>query len=414
MTKRIVVTGLGALTPIGLNVSEYWNNLLKGVSGAAPITKFDTESFKTKFACELKGFNIEGFLNKKEIRQYEPVTQYALVAVDQALKDAGLSEENIDAERTGVIWGTGNGGMQTMDEELSKLFRSDYADKPSPYFMPKILVNMASGIISIKFGLKGVCHTTVSACASANTSIIEAANYLRLGKADVMVCGGSEAPITASLVSGFNSLKALSTDNENPEKASRPFDKDRGGFVMGEGSGAFILETYEHAKARGARIYAELTGSGATADAHHLTATHPEGEGAFRAMKEAVEEARISPKEVSYINAHATSTKVGDLSEAKAIGKLFGKNVIVGATKSMTGHLLGAAGALEGIASVLSVFNDQIPPMVNLDETDQQIEELINIAATKATQTKVQHVISNNFGFGGHNASVLFSKVIKD
>lgn len=411
MHQRIVVTGLGTLTPIGLNVSDYWNSLLNGVSGAAPISKFETEAFKTQFACELKRFNVEDHLNKKEIRQYEPVTQYALVAVEQALKDAGLTEENIIPEKTGVIWGTGNGGMQTMDEELSKLFKSDYAEKPSPYFMPKILVNMASGIISIKYGLKGICHTTVSACASANTAIIEASNYLKLGKAEIMICGGSEAPITASLVSGFNSLKALSTLNEHPEKASRPFDKNRGGFVMGEGSGAFVLETYEHAKARGAKIYAEISGSGMTADAHHLTATHPEGEGAFRAMREAVNEANISPEEVTYINAHATSTKVGDLSESKAIGRLFGKNTIVGATKSMTGHLLGAAGALEGIASILSINYDKIPPMVNLDQPDEEISELINIAPTKITETTVNHVLSNNFGFGGHNASVLFSKV---
>ncbi|MGB3463741.1 MAG: beta-ketoacyl-ACP synthase II [Cyclobacteriaceae bacterium] len=411
MSQRIVITGLGALTPIGLNIEDFWASLLDGKSGAAPITRFDTTAFKTKFACELKGFHVEEHLNKKEIRQYEPVTQYALVAVGQALKDAGLNDENIDSENTGVIWGTGNGGMQTMDEELGKLFRSDYQDKPSPYFMPKILINMASGIISIKYGLRGICHTTVSACASANTAIIEAANYIKLGKADVMICGGSEAPITASLVSGFNSLKALSTNNENPESASRPFDADRNGFVMGEGAGAFILETYEHATARGAKIYAEISGDGMTSDAHHLTATHPEGDGAYRAMKEAISSAGIKAGQVSYVNAHATSTKLGDLSEAKAIGRLFGKDVLVGATKSMTGHLLGAAGALEAIASVLSIHHNKIPPMVNLDQPDENISELIKIAPDSVTDMEVNHVISNNFGFGGHNASVLFSKV---
>lgn len=411
MSQKIVVTGLGAITPLGPDVETFWQNILLGKSGAAPITKFQTDSFKTRFACELKNYNAEDHFNKKEIRQYEPVTQYALISVGEALRDAGLDENRIDPENTGVIWGTGNGGMQTMDEELSKLFKSDYHQKPSPYFMPKVLVNMASGIISIKYGLKGICHTTVSACASANTAIIEAANYLKLGKADVMICGGSEAPVTASLVSGFNSLKALSTNNEQPEKASRPFDQDRNGFVMGEGAGAFVLETYEHAKARGAKIYAEISGDGMTADAHHLTATHPEGEGAYRAMARAISSAGLKPEDISYINAHATSTKLGDLSEAKAIGRLFGKKVMVGATKSMTGHLLGAAGALEAVASVLSISDGKIPPMVNLENPDQEISDLISIAPNTVTETNVEHVISNNFGFGGHNASILFSKI---
>lgn len=410
-TKRVVVTGMGILSPIGLNVTDYWQSLVEGRSGAAPITKFDPSVFKTQFACELKNFKVEDHLTKKEIRQVDPVTQYALVSVAEALSNAGLTVEELDAERTGVIWGTGNGGSLTMDQELKKLFTSNLEQKPSPYFVPKVLVNMAAGLISMKFGLKGICHTTVSACASSNTALIESANYLRLGKADRMICGGSEAAITESLIAGFNSLKALSTSNETPETASRPFDKSRNGFVMGEGAGAFVLETYEHAKARGATIYAEITGGGMTADAHHLTATHPEGEGAKRAMREALREAGIAPEEVSYINAHATSTKVGDLSESKAIADVFGKAPVIGATKSMTGHLLGAAGALEAAASILALHHDTIPPMVNLEEVDEEIESLINIAASTATKMDLKHVMSNNFGFGGHNASILFSKV---
>ncbi len=412
MSKRVVVTGIGALTPIGLTAQEFWKNAVQGNSGAAPITKFDASAFKTHFACELKGFDVTEHLSKKEIRQYEPVTQYALVAVKEALDQAGLTPENIDPYRSGVIWGTGNGGMDTMDVELDKLYSSGFESKPSPYFVPKVLLNMPSGIISITHGLKGLCHTTVSACASANTALIDAANYIKLGKADMIVCGGSEAPITPSMIGGFNSLKALSTNNDAPEKASRPFDQTRGGFVMGEGAGAFILESYESAVKRGAHIIAELSGTGMTADAHHLTATHPEGEGAYRAMKEAVDEASVSPDLVSYINAHATSTKVGDMSEAKAIGQLFGKGAVVGATKSMTGHLLGAAGAIEAIIAVLSIQHQQIPPMVNLVDVDEEISQLINIASDSATQMEVNHALSNNFGFGGHNASVLFSKIV--
>jgi len=411
MATRVVVTGIGAVTPIGLNVEDFWRQITKGNSGAAPITKFDASAFKTQFACELKDFKVEDHLSKKEIRQYEPVTQYALVAVKEAFEKSGLLPDDIDPSKSGVIWGTGNGGMETMDAELDKLYQSGFNNKPSPYFVPKVLLNMPSGIISITHGLKGLCHTTVSACASANTALIEAANYIKLGKADMIVCGGSEAPITPSMISGFNSLKALSTKNDDPQKASRPFDTARGGFVMGEGGAAFILEKYENAIARGATIYAELTGTGMTADAHHLTATHPEGEGAYRAMKEAVEEAGIEPSAVSYINAHATSTKVGDLSEAKAISQLFGKNTVVGATKSMTGHLLGAAGAIEAIVAIMSIQKGEIPPMVNLDEIDENIAELIDIASDKSTTLEVEHVLTNNFGFGGHNASILFSKV---
>lgn len=410
--KRVVITGMGALTPLGNDVQTFGENLFNGKSGAGPITKFDTTLYKTKFACEVKGFNANDFLDKADVRKTDPFTQYALVAADQAIKDSGLDFSTMDPFRTGVIWGSGQGGMQTFEEQVKEYAENDYNPRFSPYFCPKIIVNIAAGLISMKYGLMGINYATVSACATSNTAIMDAFNYIRWGKATVMITGGSEAPVTEASIGGFSSMKALSTRNDDPAAASRPFDANRDGFVMGEGAGALVLEEYEHAKKRGAKIYAEVAGAAMTADAYHMTATHPEGLGAHMGMKFALEDAGLNANEVDYLNAHATSTPVGDLSEVAAISKMFpeGSPLSVSATKSMTGHLLGGAGAIEAIASVLSINRSLIPPTINLTDPDPAIPAWFPIVAGKAIEKKVNVAMSNTFGFGGHNGIVVFKK----
>ena len=410
--RRVVVTGLGALTPIGNNVSDFWKNLLAGVSGAAPITYFDASTFKTQFACELKDFAIEDHFDRKEARKTDPFNQYALIASGEALEDSGLDLSNVDLHRFGVIWASGNGGIQTFENDVMEYAEIGPAPRFNPFFIPKILIDTPSGSISIKYGLKGINYCPVSACASSNTALMDAFNFIRWNKADLMVAGGSEAAITRSGIGGFGAMKALSTRNDDPQGASRPFDQNRDGFVMGEGAGAIILEEYEHAVSRGATIYAEMVGSAMTADAFHMTATHPEGEGAFRSMTLALEEAGINAAQLDYINCHATSTAVGDISELKAIQQLLGSEsqAKIGATKSMTGHLLGAAGAIEGIASIMAVKEDKLPPTINLDDPDTQIPAGLHVIGKTLQEAQVQYALSNTFGFGGHNASVVFKK----
>ncbi|NLR60270.1 beta-ketoacyl-ACP synthase II [Chitinophaga polysaccharea] len=412
--KRVVITGMGAVSPIGNDVATFWNNLVNGGSGAATITHFDASRFRTRFAHELKGFDASALLDKAELRKTDPFTQYALVAADQAIRDSGLDFSNMDPFDTGVIWGSGQGGMQTFEEQVTEYVSGDYNPRFSPYFVPKLITNMASGMISIKYRLMGINYTTVSACSTSNTAIMDALNYIRLGKAKVIVTGGSEAPITPASVGGFCAMKAMSVRNDDPTTASRPFDVDRDGFVMGEGAGALILEEYEHAKARGAHIYAEVAGAAMTADAYHMTATHPEGLGAFRAMQQALEDAGLDKSSVDYLNAHATSTPVGDLSEIAAIGKLFGEapaHLHISATKSMTGHLLGAAGAIEAIASVMSIQQGIIPPTINTQQLDPAIPAGMQIVLTNAIEKPVSVAMSNTFGFGGHNGIVVFRKI---
>ena len=409
--RRVVITGMGALTPIGNNVTEYWAGLVAGKSGAASITYFDTTHHKTKFACELKDFDITQVLDRKEIRTNDPYVQYALVAVAEALTDSGLDLEKIDLYRAGVIWGSGNGGIQSFHNEITDYALGDGTPRFNPYFVPKILVNMASGIISIKYGLKGVTYTPVSACATSNTALIEAFNHIKWGKADVIVSGGSDAVINASGIAGFNASKALSTRNDDPASASRPFDKERDGFVMGEGGGALIVEELAHAQARGAKIYAEIGGGAMTSDAYHLTATHPEGEGAQRGMMLALEEAGLTPEDVDYVNMHATSTPMGDISELKALKGVFKEHSPkVSATKSMTGHLLGAAGAIEAIAAVMAIKEGVIPPTINTTHVDEQAPEGLDIVLGKAVKADIRVALSNTFGFGGHNAIALFKR----
>ncbi|HEY8955620.1 beta-ketoacyl-ACP synthase II [Chitinophaga sp.] len=412
--KRVVITGMGTVSPIGNNVTDFWNGLVNGKSGAATISHFDASRFRTQFAHELKGFDPSTSLDKGEIRKTDPFTQYALVAADQAVKDAGLDFSKMDPFDTGVIWGSGQGGMQTFEEQVTEYVSGDFNPRFSPYFVPKLITNMASGMISIKYGLMGINYTTVSACATSNTAIMDALTYIRLGKAKVVVTGGSEAPITPASVGGFCAMKAMSVRNDDPTAASRPFDVHRDGFVMGEGAGALILEEYEHAKARGAYIYAEVAGAAMTADAYHMTATHPEGLGALRAMQLALEDAGLNKEAVDYLNAHATSTPVGDLSEIAAIGKLFGaapSHLHISATKSMTGHLLGAAGAIEAIASVMSIQKGIIPPTINTQELDPAIPSSLQIVLGAALEKTVNVAMSNTFGFGGHNGIVVFKKV---
>lgn len=410
--RRVVITGMGALTPIGNNLNEYWNGLVEGKSGAAPITYFDTEKFKTKFACELKGFDPSNYLDRKEIRSNDPYTQYALVSVEEAIQDSALDFKYIDVTRTGVIWGTGNGGIQSFHNEVEGFAKSDGIPRYNPYFVPKIIVNMASGVISIKYGIKGPAFTPVSACATSNSAIIEAFNYIRWGDCDVVIAGGSDAAINPSGIAGFNASKALSTRNEDPASASRPFDKDRDGFVMGEGAGALIMEDYEHAIERGAKIYSEVLGGAQTSDAYHLTATHPEGEGAIRAMQKSLNQAGLTPDDIGYVNMHATSTPLGDISELKAINKAFnGTSVKVSSTKSMTGHLLGAAGAIEAIASIMSIKDGKIPPTINTKHLDESVPQGLDIVLSKAINAPVDYAMSNTFGFGGHNAVVIFGKL---
>ena len=410
--KRVVITGLGALTPIGNNVGDFWQSLLKGVSGANCITKFDTSKFKTKFACELKGFDPLNYIEKAEARKYDLFTQYALISVEEAVKNANIKFETLNKNRIGVIWGSGNGGIGTFQQQVTEFAQGNGTPRFSPFFIPKMIVDIASGIISIKYGLRGINFTTVSACATSNTAIIDAFNYIRWGKADMIITGGSEAPINQSAVGGFNASKALSTLNENPQMASRPFDINRDGFVMGEGAGAIILENYEHAIKRNAPIIAEIVGGGMASDAYHLTGTHPEGEGAYLGMVLALEDANISANEIDYLNTHATSTPQGDMSELKAIARLFGRQgkLNISATKSMTGHLLGAAGAIEAIACIKAVQNNIVPPTINSVDIEPEYRDIFNLTLHQSQQRQVNFAMSNTFGFGGHIATSIFKK----
>ncbi|MCT4560134.1 MAG: beta-ketoacyl-ACP synthase II [Crocinitomicaceae bacterium] len=410
--NRVVVTGMGALTPIGNNLETFWKNLKDGVSGAGPITKFDTEKFKTKFACELKDFDLKEHFHVKELRQYDPFSLYALVAVDEAVKNGKVNFDELNKDRIGVIWGSGNGGIQTFQDQMKEYCAGDGTPRFTPFFIPRILVDIASGIISIKYGLRGVNFCPVSACATSNTAIIEAFNYLKWGKADMIITGGSEAAINEAAIGGFSSAKALSTRNDDPQSASRPFDVNRDGFVMGEGAGALILETYEHAVNRGATIYGEIIGGGMAADAYHLTGTHPEGDGAVLGMNEALREGGITADQVDYINMHATSTPLGDNSELISAKRVFGENskVTISATKSMTGHLLGAAGAVEAIACVMALHEGMVPPTINTKEIEPEYAGMFDFPLNKAVPKDMTYAMSNTFGFGGHIASVLMKK----
>ncbi|WP_394777099.1 beta-ketoacyl-ACP synthase II [Flavobacterium sp.] len=410
--KRVVITGLGAVTPIGNNVSEYWNSLINGVSGAAEITKFDTTNFKTKFACEVKNFDPQNLFEKNEIRKYDLFTQYALYATDEAIKNANIDFDTLNKNRIGVIWGSGDGGVSTFEEQISEYKLGNGTPRFSPFFIPKRIINIASGAISIKYGLRGINYTTASACSASNTAIIDAFNYIRWGKADMIISGGSEASITESSIGGFNASKALSTLNDNYSKASRPFDATRDGFVLGEGAGAIILESYEHAIKRNAVIIAEIVGGGLAGDAYHLTGTHPDGLGAILGMELALEEAEITPDKIDYINAHATSTPTGDLSELKAMEKVFGinPNANISATKSMTGHLLGGAGAIEAIACIKAIQENIVPPTINTQTIEPDFANKFNLTLGKSQPRIVNYAMSNTFGFGGHIASSIFKK----
>lgn len=409
--KRVVITGVGTINPLGNSVDEYWENLKNGESGAGPITKFDTTNQKTRFACEVKDFDATNYMERKEARKYDLYTQYALAAATQAINDSKLDLEQVDHDRAGVIWGAGIGGLQTFFEEARNY--KDENPRFSPFFIPKMIANIAGGLISIKYHFRGPNFTTVSACASASHAMIEAFNMIRLGKADIMITGGSEAAVNQAGIAGFNSMRAISTRNDDPKTASRPFDLDRDGFVMGEGSGAFIFEEYESAKKRGAKIYAEMAGGGMSADAHHMTAPDPEGRGANLVMKWALEDAGLKPEDVDYINVHGTSTPLGDISEPKAILKTFGEHAYrtsISSTKSMIGHLLGAAGAVEGLASVFAIRNGIIPPTINHFTDDPEIDSKLDFTFNVAKKREVNVAISNTFGFGGHNATVVFKK----
>lgn len=410
--KRVVITGLGAITPLGNTVSEFWNNLVQGKSGVGPITRFDTSAFKTKFAAEVKAFNPAEYFEKNEARKFDLFTQYAVAAAEQAIKDAALDFVALDRTKVGVIWGSGNGGIITFQDQLEEFFKNNKTPRFNPYFIPKIIADIPSGVISIRHGLQGLNFSTISACASSTTALIDAFNYIRLGKATIIVAGGSEAAINESGIGGFNASKALSTYNEDPQKASRPFDEARDGFVMGEGAGAMIVESLESALSRKATIYAELVGGGMAADAYHLTGTHPEGEGAYLGMMDALSDAGISPDEVDYINAHATSTPLGDESELKAIERVFGarKSLHVSGTKSMTGHLLGAAGALEAIITIKALQNGIVPPTINTENVAEQWRGKFDLTLGNAQSKEIRYALSNTFGFGGHIASVLFKK----
>jgi 3-oxoacyl-[acyl-carrier-protein] synthase II len=411
--KRVVVTGLGALTPIGNTISEYWDNLVKGVSGAAPITKFDTTNFKTKFACEVKNFNPEDFMDRKEARKLDPFVHYALASADEAVRDSGLDFSKFDTNRIGVIWGAGIGGLKTFFDEVSNFATGDGTPRFNPFFIPKMILDIAPGHISIKYGLRGPNFSTVSACASSTNALIDSFNYIRLNMADIIISGGSEAIINEAGMGGFNAMHALSTRNDSPTTASRPFDKERDGFVAGEGAGAVILEELEHAKARGAKIYAEIVGGGMSADANHITAPHPEGLGARLVMTNALKDAGLTTADIDYINVHGTSTPLGDISETRAIVDLFGEhayNLNISSTKSMTGHLLGAAGAIEAIAAIMAVKHDTIPPTINHFTDDPEIDPKLNLTFNTAQKRTVRAAQSNTFGFGGHNASVIFKK----
>ncbi len=413
--KRAVITGIGALTPIGNTLDEYWGNLVAGKSGAAPITHFDASKFKTQFACEVKNFNPEDHFDRKEARKLDPFAQYALVTATEAWADSGLNEELIDLDRAGVIWGSGIGGLKTFYEECTEFASGDGTPRFNPFFIPKMIADIAAGHISMKWNLRGPNFTTVSACASSTNSLIDAFNYIRLGQADIIVSGGSEAAVNEAGVGGFNAMKALSQRNDSPETASRPFDIDRDGFVLGEGSGCLIVEELEHALARGAKIYAEIVGGGMSADAHHITAPHPEGLGAMNVMRNALRDAGMQPSDIDYINVHGTSTPLGDIAESKAIREVFGEDAFklnISSTKSMTGHLLGAAGAIEAIACVMAVKNDVVPPTINHFTDDPEFHPDLNFTFNKAQKRTVNAALSNTFGFGGHNASVIVKKFV--
>ena len=412
--KRVVVTGLGALTPIGNNIEEYWTALINGVSGAAPITHFDATKFKTRFACEIKNFNVNDFIHRKESRRMDRFTQYAMVASDEAIADSELNLDEINKLRVGVIWGAGIGGLETFQNEVLNYAAGDGSPRFNPFFIPKMIADIAPGNISIKNGFMGPNYTTVSACASSANAMIDALNYIRLGQCDVIITGGSEAAVTIAGIGGFNSMHALSTRNESPETASSPFDAQRDGFVLGEGAGAIVLEEYEHAKARGAHIYAEVIGGGMSSDAHHMTAPHPEGIGVIAVMKNCLENSGIQPEDVDHINTHGTSTPLGDVAELKAISNVFGehaKNININSTKSMTGHLLGAAGAIESIASILAMKHGIVPPTINHSNSDENINSDLNLTLNKAQKRDIKVAMSNTFGFGGHNACVAFRKI---
>ena len=413
MSRRVVVTGLGALTPVGNNISDFWRNLLNGVSGAGPITRFDSTQFKTQFACEVKDFAPTDFLDRKEARKLDMYAIYAMVAVSEAMADSKLDLEQIDLDRAGVIWGSGIGGLDTFLQECGDFATGSGVPRFNPFFIPKMIADIAAGHISIKYGFRGPNFATVSACASSTHALIDAFNYIKWGKADIFISGGSEASINEAGVGGFNAMHALSTRNDSPQTASRPFDKDREGFVLGEGAGALILEEYEHAVSRGANIYAEIVGGAMTADAHHITAPHPDGKGATNVMRLAIQDANMTPKDVDYVNVHGTSTPLGDIAEIKAIQNVFGdhaKNLNISSTKSMTGHLLGAAGAVETIAAILSVKNNIVPPTINHFTDDPEIDSSLNYTFNKAQKREVRTAISNTFGFGGHNACIMVKK----
>ena len=411
--KRVVVTGLGALTPIGNTVSEYWDGLVSGKSGANPITYFDASNFKTQFACELKGFNVEDFMDRKLARKMDRFAQYAIVSSEEAITDSRIIEDNVDKDRVGVIWGAGIGGLETFQNEVLGFAAGNGTPRFNPFMIPKMIPDIAPGIISIRNGFRGPNFATVSACASSANALIDGLNYIRLGHADVIVSGGSEAGVSISGIGGFNALHALSTRNDSPETASRPFDKDRDGFVLGEGGGCLILEEYEHAKKRGAKIYAELVGGGLSADAHHMTAPHPEGIGAIKVMENCLKDAGVDLSKIDTVNMHGTSTPLGDVAESKALYDVFGDHLYsmnINSTKSMTGHLLGAAGAVEAISSILSINNGVIPPTINYSTPDEAIDQKINFTFNNAQEREVTYAMSNTFGFGGHNACVLFKK----
>lgn len=411
--KRVVVTGMGAITPLGHNIAEFWDNLKTGVSGAGPITRFNPEKFKTKFACEVKNYDPTKYFDRKSITKMDLFTQFALIAAEQGVQDSGILE-GMDPERAGVVWGSGIGGINVMSDEVIQYAQGDGTPKFSPFFIPKMIGDIAAGYISMKYDFRGPNYATVSACASSTHAIIDAFNWIRLGKADVIVTGGSESPIGISALAGFNSMKALSTRNDDPAHASRPFDKDRDGFVIGEGAGCLVLEEYEHAKARGAKIYCEVAGGGASADAHHITAPHPEGRGAAQVMKMALDDAGMSPDEIDYINVHGTSTGLGDKAESLAIKQIFGEHAYelsISSTKSMTGHLLGGAGAIESIACVLAMTNNTVPPTINFETPDPDIDPKLDITPNVAKERPIRAALNNTFGFGGHNASVVFKKL---
>ncbi|MBR06433.1 MAG: beta-ketoacyl-[acyl-carrier-protein] synthase II [Rickettsiales bacterium] len=411
--KRVVVTGIGAVTPLGNNKNDYWNALANGVSGAAPITRFDTEKFRTKFACEVKDFNVLDFIDRKEARKMDLNSHYGMVASDEAITDAGLDLEKVNKDRIGVIWGSGIGGFTTFQEEVVGFANGDGTPRFNPFFVPKMILDITPGLISIKYGFRGPNFATVSACASSNNALSDAFNYIRLGKANAIITGGSEASVIESGIGGFNALKALSERNDDPTTASRPYDKDRDGFVLGEGSGAMVLEELEHAKARGAKIYAEVLGAGMSADAYHITAPHPEGEGIVIVLNEAISDAQIKVEDIDYINTHGTSTPLGDSGEVKAIQKVLGEhayNINISSTKSMTGHLLGAAGAIESIATLMTIDQGIIPPTINHFTDDPEIDPKLNLTFNEAQKRDVNVAVSNTFGFGGHNTSIVFGK----